>query len=42
MQKWSFAEFNITMSPTVVFNEGRQQLRGNVGYRVHEANVLGC
>ena len=32
-------EFNVTMSPTVVFNEGRQQLRGNVGYRVHEANV---
>lgn len=26
-------------SPTVVFNEGRQMIYGNVGYRVIEANV---
>jgi len=26
-------------SPTVVFNEGRQMIYGNVGYRVMEANV---
>lgn len=26
-------------SPTLVFNEGRQKLYGNVGYRVIEANV---
>ncbi len=26
-------------SPTYVFNEGRQMLYGNVGYRIIEANV---
>jgi predicted DsbA family dithiol-disulfide isomerase len=31
--------FNIAGSPTLVFNEGRQLLYGNVGYRVIEANV---
>jgi predicted DsbA family dithiol-disulfide isomerase len=30
---------NIRASPTLVFNEGRQQLTGNVGYRIIEANV---
>lgn len=29
----------IQTSPTLVFNEGRQQLAGNVGYRILEANV---
>lgn len=29
----------IAMSPTLLFNEGRQRLNGNVGYRVIEANV---
>jgi len=29
----------VTVSPTLVFNEGRQRLNGNVGYRVIEANV---
>ena len=29
----------VTVSPTLVFNEGRQRLTGNVGYRVIEANV---
>lgn len=32
-------EHGVTMSPTMVFNEGRQRLAGNVGYRVVEANV---
>jgi len=27
------------MSPTLLFNQGRQQLAGNVGYRVIEANI---
>ncbi|TNE50501.1 MAG: disulfide bond formation protein DsbA [Deltaproteobacteria bacterium] len=31
--------YNIKTSPTLVFNEGRQRLLGNVGYRVIEANV---
>jgi len=30
---------NIRISPTYVFNEGRQRLTGNVGYRIIEANV---
>jgi predicted DsbA family dithiol-disulfide isomerase len=30
---------NIRASPTLMFNEGRQRLTGNVGYRVIEANV---
>ncbi len=29
----------ITVSPTMTFNEGRQKLTGNVGYRVIEANI---
>ena len=32
-------EQGIRVSPTLVFNEGRQHLNGNVGYRVIEANV---
>lgn len=32
-------ERNVTVSPTLIFNEGRQRLNGNVGYRVIEANV---
>ena len=30
---------NVRASPTLIFNEGRQRLTGNVGYRVIEANV---
>ncbi len=30
---------NVTVSPTLIFNEGRQRLNGNVGYRVIEANI---
>lgn len=29
----------VTGSPTLVFNEGRQTIYGNVGYRVIEANI---
>ena len=29
----------VTLSPTLVLDEGRQRLNGNVGYRVIEANV---
>jgi len=32
-------DFNVQVSPSLVLNEGRQQLNGNVGYRVIEANV---
>ena len=32
-------EHTITVSPTLIFNEGRQRLNGNVGYRVMEANI---
>ena len=32
-------EYSVTVSPTLVFNEGRQRLNGNVGYRVIEANI---
>ena len=32
-------ELAVRMSPSLVFNEGRQRLYGNVGYRVIEANV---
>jgi predicted DsbA family dithiol-disulfide isomerase len=32
-------EQGIKVSPTLTFDEGRQVLRGNVGYRVIEANV---
>ena len=30
---------NVRASPTMIFNEGRQKLTGNVGYRVLEANI---
>ncbi len=33
------ASMNIQGSPTVVLNEGRQKLYGNVGYRILEANI---
>jgi len=32
-------QHGIEASPTLVFNEGRQRLTGNVGYRIIEANV---
>jgi len=32
-------EHAVTVSPTMIFNEGRQRLNGNVGYRVIEANI---
>ena len=32
-------EQGIRVSPTLLFNEGRQRLTGNVGYRVIEANI---
>ncbi len=32
-------EHHVTVSPTLLFNEGRQRLNGNVGYRVIEANI---
>jgi len=32
-------DFGVRASPTLTFNEGRQTLTGNVGYRVMEANV---
>lgn len=32
-------EHTVTVSPTLLFNEGRQRLNGNVGYRVIEANI---
>ncbi len=31
--------YHVAGSPTLVFNEGRQTLYGNVGYRVIEANI---
>jgi|SRR5579872_3735111 predicted DsbA family dithiol-disulfide isomerase len=30
---------SIAASPTLLFNEGRQRLAGNVGYRIIEANI---
>ena len=33
------ARFRIEGSPTIVLNEGRQKLYGNVGFRVIEANI---
>lgn len=30
---------NVQASPTLIFNEGRQRLSGNVGYRLIEANI---
>ncbi len=35
----SAAEQGIKVSPTLTFDDGRQILRGNVGYRVIEANL---
>jgi len=35
----SVEEFGVRSSPTMTFNEGRQSLSGNVGYRVLEANI---
>jgi len=32
-------EHIVSVSPTLIFNEGRQRLNGNVGYRVIEANI---
>lgn len=32
-------EHEVRASPTLLFNEGRQRLTGNVGYRIIEANV---
>lgn len=32
-------DLNVRASPTLIFNEGRQHLTGNVGYRIIEANV---
>jgi predicted DsbA family dithiol-disulfide isomerase len=32
-------ELDVRASPTLTFNEGRQRLAGNVGYRIIEANV---
>ena len=32
-------DMNIRSSPTFIFNEDRQRLTGNVGYRIIEANV---
>jgi predicted DsbA family dithiol-disulfide isomerase len=32
-------EHTVSISPTLIFNEGRQRLNGNVGYRVIEANI---
>lgn len=33
------SEKRVEVSPTLVFNEGRQTLAGNVGYRIIEANI---
>lgn len=33
------SEYRISGSPTLIFNEGRQVIYGNVGYRVIEANI---
>ncbi|MCU7959295.1 MAG: DsbA family protein, partial [gamma proteobacterium symbiont of Bathyaustriella thionipta] len=32
-------QYHINGSPTLIFNEGRQTIYGNVGYRVIEANI---
>lgn len=32
-------QHDVTVSPTLLFNEGRQRLNGNVGFRIIEANV---
>jgi len=33
------AQGAVRASPTLIFNDGRQVLSGNVGYRVLEANI---
>lgn len=32
-------QLNVSSSPTLIFNEDRQRLAGNVGYKIIEANV---
>ena len=32
-------DYDVRMSPSLVLNDGRQHLNGNVGYRVIEANI---
>jgi predicted DsbA family dithiol-disulfide isomerase len=32
-------EYRVSGSPTYIFNEGRQKLYGNVGYRIIRANI---
>lgn len=32
-------EYMVKVSPSLILNEGRQRLYGNVGYRVMESNV---
>jgi len=32
-------QLKVSGSPTLIFNEGRQTIFGNVGYRVIEANI---
>jgi predicted DsbA family dithiol-disulfide isomerase len=32
-------KLNVRVSPTMIFNDGRQRLEGNVGFRIIEANV---
>ncbi|MGD1938854.1 MAG: DsbA family protein [Cyanophyceae cyanobacterium] len=32
-------DYDVNVSPTMIFNEGRQRLNGNVGYRIIEANI---
>lgn len=32
-------ELDVRASPTLLFNEGRQRLAGNVGYRIIDANI---
>ena len=32
-------DLNVRASPTLIFNEDRQRLTGNVGYRIMEANI---
>jgi predicted DsbA family dithiol-disulfide isomerase len=32
-------DYGVTVSPTLIFNEGHQRLNGNVGCRVIEANI---
>lgn len=34
-------KYDIKLSPSLILNEGRQRLNGNVGFRVMEANVRG-